>query len=339
VVTTALMLDRDHGFEPKFGRWCQGDYVWYWKLPYSDGDYMTHHLLNLLFPGYWRSGTVVPGAPPTPQAYNAALVAGADPRPWEPMGQSTWGDQFDVLVSDAQPGALRQYRTIILVGDIELTPELQARLRPWVEAGGTLVVNAAQARGAGPAFLGCRLSAEERVASASEWLADRRPQAANRRPRAEAPYSYTVATLGQAKALAQTPSGDPLVVTNRVGRGAVVTTMPRYLMDQRKTRVLQVGRRLVGTLVKPGLPARVTGPFPVEYLVSARPDAIIATVCNNSSRAWEGRIAARKPGPRYRVREWLSDTTVPHRETGGEVAVSVRVPAYDLRVFAVEAEQ
>jgi hypothetical protein len=332
VVTTALMLDHDHGFEPRFGRWCQGDYVWYWKLPYSDGDYMTHNMLNLLFPGYWRSGTLVPGAPTTPQAYNAALVAGADPRPWEPMGESTWGDQFDVLLSDAQPSALRQYKTILLVGGIELNPKLQGVLRPWVEGGGTLVVNAAQAHSADPAFLGCRLSSEERVASASEGVADHRP-------RAEPTYSYAVATPGQANILARTPSGDPLVVENRIGRGTVVTALPRYLMDQAKTQVLNVGRRLVDTLVRPGLPATVSGPFPVEYIVSARPDAVIVTVCNNSGQTWEGRIAARKPGQRCRVREWLSDTAVPYRETDGEVAVSVRVPAYDLRVFAVETDQ
>lgn len=332
VVTTALMLDHDHGFEPKFGRWCQGDYVWYWKLPYSDGDHMTHQVLNLLFPGYWRSGTLVPGAPTTPQAYNAALARGADPRPWEPMGESTWGDQFDVLLSDAQPSALAQYRNLILVGGVELTPELEGRLRAWVEAGGTLVVNAEQARGASPAFLGCRLTGESRVASSSEWLADRRSAA-------EEPYSYTVAEPGPAQVLARAPAGDPLVVRNPVGAGAVVTTMPHYLLDQRKTRILEVGRRLIGALVEPGLPATVTGAFPVETIISARPDATIVTVCNNTGQAWEGRIAARKPGPECIVREWLSDATVAHQEAADRVTVPAQVPPYDLRVFAVEAER
>jgi hypothetical protein len=117
VVPIALMLDFYHGFEPKFGRYCQADYVWYWKIPYNAADRLTHDFLNLAFPGYWKSGTL-PGAPQTPEAYIAALAAGQDPRPWEPMAESRWGDQLDVILSNAPIEVLRKYKVIVTPGTV-----------------------------------------------------------------------------------------------------------------------------------------------------------------------------------------------------------------------------
>jgi hypothetical protein len=129
VVPVALMLDFNHGFEPKFGRYCQADYVWYWRIPYSQADRLTHEFLNLAFPGYWKSGTL-PGAPQTPESYIAALASGQDPRPWEPMAESRWGDQLDVILSNAPIEVLRKYKVIVTPGSG--TPVLSQ----WIAEGG-----------------------------------------------------------------------------------------------------------------------------------------------------------------------------------------------------------
>ena len=72
-VPMAFMQDHGSGFEPRFGRWMQGAYKWYWSNPYSAGDNMLSNLLSLAYPNHGAWGTIVPastveGAPCKPQA-------------------------------------------------------------------------------------------------------------------------------------------------------------------------------------------------------------------------------------------------------------------------------
>ncbi len=57
-----------------------------------------------------------------------------------------YGDIFDVVTNRCPPEVLRQYTTIMLLGDVEMTPELVEHLTDFVRRGGDILLDADQAR-------------------------------------------------------------------------------------------------------------------------------------------------------------------------------------------------
>ena len=60
------------------------------------------------------------------------------------MPSTRWGDNLDIITTNASLTTLRQYKTVALLGDVALSPQLLLNVRTWVEEGGVLVVNANQ---------------------------------------------------------------------------------------------------------------------------------------------------------------------------------------------------
>jgi hypothetical protein len=338
--STAIMLDLYHGFEPKTGEYGQGDTVWYGQIPYSAGDHMTNNFLRMAFPDHWLSGKT-PGAfwAPNensrqyPQGLREQLAKGMDPRPYEPMGTSRWGDHIDVLLSNAPLTALRKYRTIILVGDVKVEGELKSALSQWVKEGGTLVANAAHFPAPDEALTGVKLTGQSKVASQSRWLEDATAVREGR-------YQYPVATLAGAEALADDGNGVPLVTRHRVSKGEVILSLPDHLYAaDDHHRLLGVGWRLYNSVMEPQLPAQVEGP-PLEWLVNRDARKTVVTLVNNHGSEWQGQVLLDKPRQAYQTTEWLveRDRSVPHQEQGGKVSIPLSVPPYDLRIIALEAK-
>lgn len=311
------------------------DAVWYQDIPYLDGDHMLNNLLRTMYPGHEEYGTLPPEAPQTPDAYKRALADGADPRPWETMGRSRWGDQFDVVLNNAPLLALCNYKTIILSGgETRLTPTLKDTLRAWCALGGSLVVSVDQVDANDEAFLGVRLTEQNRHGSTSRWIADGPT-------RTEPPFTYRLVIPTAARTLAETSeAGDALVMENAVGAGRVILTTPRYMQDDAKTRLLNAGEKLIDSLVAPSLPAKVIGPFPLQYVVSRRNGGTVITLVNNSGTTWSGTITADRPVDDYRVMEWgaAADATHTSSESGGSVVIPATVPPYDVRIYCLSTE-
>jgi len=59
-------------------------------------------------------------------------------------------------------------------------------------------------------------------------------------------------------------------------------------------------------------------------------------VVNNSATEWKGTIEMNKPPSAYNTREWRSDQAVANRESSGKVTLSATVPAYEVRIYAME---
>ena len=76
-------------------------------------------------------------------AYRRRLSNGADPRPWEPMGSSRWGETFDVITDHSSLATMQHYRAIMLSTDT-IGSDLLASLGQYVQGGGFLIVNARQ---------------------------------------------------------------------------------------------------------------------------------------------------------------------------------------------------
>jgi len=327
-VPIALMLDAHSGFDTKHGPYNQQDAVWYQDIPYSSGDFMIDNFLKLAYPDHWRHGTTA-GAPFSNAAgYRRFLASGADPRPYEPMPLTRWGDTLDVTLNRATLDSLRRYKVIALLGDVVIDARLRRVLEAWVRAGGTLVVNARQATSADETLLGVRLGAAYLSGTASRWSADNTAYT-------ERPFRYKPVALVSARVLATAGDGAPLITSNAVGAGRVILTTPDYLQTTARDRLVEIGVRLFDQLSREYAPAFVSGPG-AQYMFSTGPGKLITTIINNSGMAWNGSITANIPGPVAAVREYTADTAAGCRRAGPSVSVTASVPAYDLRVFAIE---
>jgi len=197
-----------------------------------------------------------------------------------------------------------------------------------VRAGGTLVVNARQATSADETLLGVRLGAAYLSGTASRWSADNTAYT-------ERPFRYKPVALVSARVLATAGDGAPLITSNAVGAGRVILTTPDYLQTTARDRLVEIGVRLFDQLSREYAPAFVSGPG-AQYMFSTGPGKLITTIINNSGMAWNGSITANIPGPVAAVREYTADTAAGCRRAGPSVSVTASVPAYDLRVFAIE---
>ena len=327
-VPMALMLDVHSGFDTKHGRYNQQNAVWYQDIAYSSGDFMIDNFLKVAYPNHWRHGTM-PGATfSTPVGYQQFLASGGDPRPYEPMPFTRWGDAFDVTLNTATSNSLGRYKVIALMGGVVIDSRSRPVLQSWVRAGGTLVVNVRQATSADEALLGVRLGGAYVSATTSKWLSDNTAYP-------EQPFSYQPVVPVSARVLAIAGDGAPLITSNAVGAGRVILTTPDHLQTTARDRLLEVGVRLFDDLNRQHAPAFVSGPG-AQYMFSTAPGKLITTIINNSGAAWNGAITANIPGTVAAVREYTADATAGCARAGSSVTVKGTVPAYDLRIFAIE---
>ena len=62
-----------------------------------------------------------------------------------------------------------------------------------------------------------------------------------------------------------------------------------------------------------------------------------ATSTTLSGAAWSGTLSFNPPASSYTVREWTGDTTVASSVQNGKVVVNASVPAFDVRVYVLDA--
>lgn len=326
VVPIAVMLDFNHGFVPR--HWLNTpDRVWYLKLPYSAGDWMVENVLNVLYPGYQNHGLTLPGYSWSNFGdFQKWILAGNDPRPYEPMPNSTYGDLFDVLLSNAPIQALDRYKVVMFAGDIAMTPSLRAMLTTWVTGGGVLVVSSPQVSSADQALLGVTLAGTN-TSGSSRWLDTGTTVSENA-------YTYRVVTPTAARVLATNPANNqPLITMNSLGAGKVYFVAANYMQDDRKVGLLNAGITLLTRLAATYRRGWVNS-ADVYYLTTVGADFTTVTVVNNSGSTWSG-IVSMNITDVAKATEWLTGATLAPTTAGGVSTVSVSVPAWDVRVFAL----
>ncbi|MDR1440445.1 MAG: hypothetical protein LBJ10_10780, partial [Clostridiales bacterium] len=116
----AVALGFFAGYTPPRHLYSTSVYKAWGNQPYDEGDYQTHALFNLLYPGYEDAGFF------------------RDERGF--MAATPFGDMFDVLLSDAEAPVLKSYNRIVLSGGYGLGPEEFDKIRDFAEGGGTVHV-------------------------------------------------------------------------------------------------------------------------------------------------------------------------------------------------------
>lgn len=115
----ALMVDTGRGWT--FPRNLYGwPHVCWASIAFERGDFLTHGVLDMLYPGYVESGFFR-----DERGFNS-------PTPY--------GDIADCLLSDAPIWLLRQYALLVLAGPLEPSDELSDTLSTYVAGGGHLVL-------------------------------------------------------------------------------------------------------------------------------------------------------------------------------------------------------
>ena len=334
VVTTALLLDHYSGFDTKHWYFNQADAVWYQDIPYTDGDRMINSFLRLAYPNHWLHGQT-PGAPfndstgkPDAKGFQAYLARGGDPRPYEPMSLTRYGHSLDVVTNRVSLEALRQYKVILMLGDVPIESRLRSALTTWVQEGGTLVLTAPQTAAFDEKFLGARVENTRRTGTSSRWLLDGSSYR-------EAPFWFSPLTVTTATVFATAEGSQPLLTANAVGKGQVILSAGHYLQGAVGDQFLTIGTLLFDWLGEQNPVARVTG-APVEYIVNEAPGRVIVTVVNNSGSDWAGTVVVPVVGEVRTVREYIADQDAPWSRLRSRVTVTGQVPAYDVKVYAVE---
>jgi hypothetical protein len=248
----AFLLDPAHG-------WDMTDYP---QLPFGVSPVnRSDRALRELFLAAYHPAAIDEGEPATAdrQAFTSA----------------TFGDIFDVLVADEKKAeAVDAYRALVVGGRIGWTPAWGARLKAYAEKGGTVVLNAAQAKGLPAELLGVSATGATAEADDATCLAPGEPKT----DLTGQVYRYERVEPRGAEVLMKTPSGDPLVTVNRVGRGRVVyCAVPDLLgLDE---RLVPAAAHLLAHLAADATPVRVRGE--VEYLVNRNARGWVVTLINN----------------------------------------------------------
>ncbi len=128
----ALMLDHFAGWAVPRHLYTEHYYQVWGAMPYDAGDYLTHAVLSVLYPGYEDASYF------------------RDERGF--LSPTPYGDIADCLLSDASSWVLGQYGLVVLAGTLNegANAETRYNLEQFVDGGGSLVVTAANARAIWP---------------------------------------------------------------------------------------------------------------------------------------------------------------------------------------------
>jgi hypothetical protein len=190
----AFMLDFYSGWTVSRHLYRGDKYKVWGKLPYAKGDYLIDNTFRMVWPGYEDS------------SYLRNERGFICPTPY--------GDLFDVITNRCSLDILKQYTTIMLLGEVELSPEVVANLSAFVAAGGDLVLDARQAQAFAETVTGVRLG-EPRQARLTHDVRTGRTFP-------EQPYTYARLAAAGAQVLLVNERGDPILTLARSGRGRVV---------------------------------------------------------------------------------------------------------------------
>jgi hypothetical protein len=277
-----------------------------------------------------------------PAAVNEGEPATADRQAFT---NAAFGDIFDVLVaSEKNAGAIDAYRALVVGGRIVWTPAWGERLKAYVQKGGTVVLNAAQLKGLPSDLTGVRLLGSTAEANDAHCLAPGEEPT----DLAGQVYRYERVEARGADVLMRTPSGDPLVTVNRLGRGRVVFCAVPDLLGL-DGRLVPAAAHLLAHLLADATPVNVRGD--IEYLVNRNERGWVVTLINNRGvykpqqglarveREEAADVTLEMSGARVaRASEWTTDEglAIKHGDRGDTVVLSVppggvRIVEFDTR--------
>lgn len=323
----ALLLDYAHGWT----FWGDDCKVFMGYFPSAPADLMIDRVLYEIFP--WDRKSFSEG-----KGYC--------------MTQTRYGDRFDVLIANppasGPPAAelLRQYRVLLLLGEIAADAALAARMREYVAAGGTLVLNEMQLSEHFPAeFTGVRRLTGERTGTVTRVVADGRLLEG-----AGLPYRRRETELCGARSLLADAEGETLLTEYRVGQGRVLVSWQSHLLaDAPERPALPTLRYLLQEVCRDdSCPITVEGE--VEYIINRNGQGWWLSLLNNRGIYKEGRkperidpdgqttVTVRYAGAPSVWRELISGESLPCRQDAAGTACTLTLPPGQIMILEIPAK-
>ena len=290
----AFMLDFYNGWNMPRHLYRGDKYKIWGKLPYEKGDYAIDGVFRMVWPGYEDCSYF---------RNERGFVC-----------DTPYGDLFDVITNRCHPSVLQQYTALMLMGEVEITPEVAANLQQFAGQGGDIIMDANNAAKLPAAFTGLRLGEAQsahttaRVGTKQRWE--------------EQPYTYRAAQLQGAQALLVNEAGAPIMAVNTAGKGRVIVCLADHfvtdkleyarpeLVNMEPPYALLQGVRAVLDEYFASFSPVVVDPPGLNVRVNCDEDAprqLLVTLTNNNLFAdWKGtlRVKGRKIDS---LREWLEN--------------------------------
>jgi hypothetical protein len=248
----AFLLDPAHG-------WDMTDYP-HWPFNVSQIN-RSDRALRELFGAAYYPGLVREGEPASGE--RQAFVPGV------------FGNIFDVLVtSDTHKEAIDAYRAVVVGGEVNWTPAWAAKLEDYVRRGGVVILNAAQTKGLPSALIGVRATGEKGEAHNARCLVPNEPPADLH----GGIFRFEQIELKGAQPLMVTPSNQPLVTVNQVGRGKIIFVAVPDLLGEDE-RLTTFAAHLLAHVFTDATPVKIDGN--VEYLINRNSRGWVVTLFND----------------------------------------------------------
>ena len=264
------------------------------------------------------------------------------------MSQTGFSGLVDILMLNPPSGApsvLKDYPAAIIAGDIKWNSNAIQTVEKYVSNGGIIVINSEQLpkelRGlTGVEFTGKTAKDTTAVTADGRKLAN-----------SPAPYVYHKVNLKGAKVLLRTAGGQPLVTVFSHGKGKVMLTLQKYLVEDPATAGQKKGlptvHYLLSLLRHELLPFQVIGTSPAEMVVSRQKNGWRISLLNNrgvykqpltapvivNSEKTEQTLVF--PDEIISATEQLTGKKLAVKKENGKNSLTVTIPAGDLVIIDV----
>ncbi len=360
-VPVAILLPQDHGWmTPMYYRTNNTAWN-YARIPYRQGQRAIDGFFLTAFPGIqyvmdpWPWGAYeLDDPPPSPFALSAIVPRfapdpedvffseppvpfgtyenrhearqqfaeqGKDSAPFRAMGDTRWGQCFDVLMAEGPLDALDGYKMVLLLGQIELNDALAQRLTTVAERGGVVMLAAGAAKPEHTELTGLIMTPELRTSRSHQFGGE-----GEWRPEALRYVPAEIAEGADAEVLARDRGGHALAVSNRKGEGNVITSLVPWFEGPQGRLAGPVKRILDGALADL-LPLQWDGP-PAAWQSSTRGDARIIVVSNNDGVDASGTMTIGR-GAYGRAQDMVTGEAL----TIAEGKLELSIAPYDVRAI------
>ncbi len=316
----AFMLDFYNGWNMPRHLYRGDKYMIWGKFPYEKGDYLIDGMFRTVWPGYEDC------------SYLRNERGFLTPTPF--------GDSFDVITNRCPLEVLKQYTAVMLLGDVEMTPEAVENLTAFVRAGGDLIVDARRAEPLPKDIVGVT------VGEPSQAVMTR--VTATGQTFDELPYTHRVLTPAGATALLINEHGRPLITVNRAGEGRVIVggidhwmtdqiayASPEIVNMEPPFLLLHGVRAVLGRYFDSFSPVEIA-PAGLNLRTCCHPDdsgRLLVGLMNNDLFAdWRGTLRSRL-GRMTSVTDWTDEKTLPAGE-----ALSLTIPAGDVAILDIRLQ-
>ncbi len=361
-VPVAIMLDYYHGWEPDKHR------VWGGAFPYTRNEQMIENFFAEVFPGNDRSYKITstewnPKNNHYPWSCQQELFEmqekGAfDHRIYEKglRTDSPWGNSFDVVMDNCPIEVLNTYKVIIVLGELKITGKLREKLLAYVEQGGTLVLNSNHVEKddlqlTGLEFQGYREMLWETMCNQCGKLYRHsvgevelaRPVTAEVLVKAVGGYRWGVP---DAKRIEGYDGADPVAVSNKIGKGKVITTLIPYMQSASGEPMHSACCDLIDHIIQSVQPVKISGPA-IEYMINEIPFGLIVTLINNGPdfwrkepcQTWKGKISIPNSATQeITVKELWTDQDVDIEKDDNTTFFSPEIPPFSFGIFEISGD-